>query len=143
MPGEVQPRKPFATKSNTLVEEETVDAGFKPYTRKRKSPTTFRNEPNQETAIALNPNTPNTEIAELSEKVKSMMLVSENPAPGGQREGKARICKVCGKEGKMSVIVNHIESNHITGIALPCNICGETSLTRQALSKHKVKFHEQ
>ena len=77
--------------------------------------------------------------------VKSMMVFSEKAAPGGQEhsKGKARICKACGKEGSMQAIVNHIESNHLTGIALPCNICGATSATRQALSKHKVKFHEQ
>ena len=108
VPEEVQPRKPVARKSNTLVEEEeAVDAGFTPHTKKRKSLETFRNEPNQETAIALYSNTPHTEIAELSEKVKSMMVFSEKAAPGGQghSKGKARICKACGKEGSMHTIV--------------------------------------
>ena len=138
---EIQPTKPATRISNTLVEE-TVDAGFKLHTRKLKSPANYGNEPNYEIAIALNSNSTFTEIAELSEKVKSMMIVSENPAPGGQR-GMARICKVCGKEGQMGVISNHIESNHMTGIVLPCNICGKTAPTRSALRKHRLDFHKQ
>ena len=98
--------------------------------------------PNYETSLALNSNTPFTETTDLNEKVKSMMLVSENENPGG-KTGKARICKVCGKEGKQGNIVDHIESNHIPGISLPCNICGKTSRTRNALIQHKLKFHKQ
>ena len=67
-----------------------------------------------------------------------MMLVSENPAPGSQK-GKARICEVCGKEGGYQAMTNHIEANHITGIALPCNVCGKTLPTRNALAQHKMK----
>ena len=120
------------------LEEKTVNTDF----RESKTTTNFSNEPTYKTAIALNSNTPFTEIAELSEKVKSMMVFSENDAPGGQ-QGKARICKVCGKEGRMTVIVNHIEANHITGIVLPCNICGKTLQTRNALSVHKLRVHKQ
>ena len=135
MSEEIQPTKPAARISNTLVKEETDNAGFELYTSKSKSTTNFSNEPNYEAAIALNSNTLYTEMAELSEKVKSMMLVSENENPGG-KPGKARICKVCGKEGKQGNIIDHIESNHITGIALSCNICGKTSPTRNALAQH-------
>ena len=66
-------------------------------------------------------NTDLTDTQELSEKVKSMMIFSEKLAPGNQ--GKLRICSVCGKEGAMKLIIDHIEINHITGILLPCNIC--------------------
>ena len=96
-----------------------------------------------ETSIALNSNTPYTDVAELSEEVKSMMGFSENDAIGGQRLGKAWVCKVCGKEGYMSDIERHIETYHITGIVLPCNICGKTSPTRKALQVHKTRFHKQ
>ena len=136
MSEEIQPTKPPARISNTFVEEETVNEGFKPHTRKSKPMTNFSNEPNYETAIALNSNT------ELSEKVKSMMNFSENAAPGGQK-GRARICKVCGKEGNMKNIENHIEANHITVIVLPRNICGKTSPTRSALAIHKSSYHKQ
>ena len=99
------------------------------------------NDPNYETAVAVNSNTDYTDAAELSGKVKSMMLVSENHA-ANVRKGKLRICEVCGKEGEYHVIINHIESNHITGIALPCNICGKKSSSRNALGTHKIRFHK-
>ena len=126
--------------SYTLAEE-TVNAGFKTHSSKSKSMANFSNKPNQETTITLNSNSSYTEMAEMSEKVKSMMIFSENDAPGGQA-GKARICKVCEKEGSMSAIVDHIESNHITGIALPCNICGKTIRSRNALKRHKSRSHK-
>ena len=134
MSEEIQPANLSARISNTLVTE----TGFKLH-GKSKSMENFSNEPNHETTIALNSNTPCTEVAELNEKVRSMMLVSENHTGG--KMGKARICKVCGKEGDMGRIARHIESNHMTGIALPCNICGETKPSRDTLAKHKVKFH--
>ena len=133
--------KPTTRMSHTLAEE-TVHADFQTHSSKSKSTDNFSNEPNQETTIALNSNSSYTEISELSEKVKSMMIFSENDAPGGQK-GKARICKVCGKEGSMSTIADHIEFNHITGIALPCHICGKTTHSRHALKKHKLKLHKQ
>ena len=96
-------------------------------------------EANFETTVALNSN---TDTKELNEKVKSMMLISENPAPNGQT-GKARTCKVCGKEGQRNAIVDHIEANHIVGISLPCNICGKISRARNNLAQHMRRCHEQ
>ena len=98
---------------------------------------------NSETAVALNSSTAFTDTAELDEKVKSMMLLRENPSHGSQRQGKARICKVCGKEGQYRAIITHIEANHINGISLPCNICGKTVASRHALLQHKIKWHKQ
>ena len=139
----IKETKHAARISNTLLEE--TDAGgadFKPHSRNSKSKANFSNEPNHETAIALNSSSPLIEIAELREKVKSMMLVSENSAPGLQKR-KARICKVCGKEGRMSDIIDHIEFNHITGMILSCNICGKTTQTHNALKGHKFRCHKQ
>ena len=133
--------KPTTRVGNTLAEE-TVQADFKLHSMKSKSTANFINEPNQETTIALNSNSSYTEIAQLSARVKSMMIFSEKNAPGVQL-GKARICKVCEKEGSMSAIADHIEFNHITGIALPCNICGKTMHSRNALKKHKLNVHKQ
>ena len=127
------------------ISEEAVYAGdtdFEPHTRKSKSKADYSNEPNHETAIALNSGSSFTDIAELRKKVKSMMLVSDNAAPGVQKR-KARICKVCGKEGRMSDIIDHIEFNHITGIILSCNICGKTTQTHNALKGHKFRCHKQ
>jgi len=65
-----------------------------------------------------------------------MMLVSENANP--YLKGRARICKVCGKEGSYQLIMNHIESHHIAGISIPCGLCGKVSKTRNVLVMHRV-----
>ena len=52
-----------------------------------------------------------------------MMKHIDNANPFGK--GKSRVCKVCGKEGRMKYIKNHIEANHISGISLPCGLCGK------------------
>ena len=61
---------------------------------------------------------------------------------GGGASKKAHICKVCGKEGRGSVIKEHIEANHLDGMAIPCNLCGKTSRSRHALKTHKHNYHK-
>ena len=79
-----------------------------------------------ESAVALTDHTTNyTDIESLNKQVKSMMMVGDNAAPG-IAQGRTRICKVCGKEGSCRSIMNHIEAIHITGISVPCEICGNT-----------------
>ena len=73
--------------------------------------------------------------------MKSMMVFSENADPYRQDGTKARICKVCGKEGEMGNIIRHIEANHIAGISIPCDLCGQVVGTRHALAQHKSKHH--
>ena len=80
-----------------------------------------------------------TDIASLDQQVKSMMTFSEKADPYGR--GRARTCKVCGKEGSMTLIRDHIEANHITGIALPCGLCGKVSKSRAALKDHNYRNH--
>ena len=107
--------------------------------RKSKNPRSY--EPNPETAVALKSDTDLTDATELSEKVKSMILFTDNASdPGGK---KGRKCKVCGKVESQHTISHHIEANHITGIALPCNLCGKTLPTRNALAQHKRKCNLQ
>ena len=57
-------------------------------------------------------------------------------------QGKGRICKVCGKEGSMSEIQNHIEAKHITGFTHQCKVCGITVNTRNALRIHMSTKHK-
>ena len=102
------------------------------------------NEPilvSSEKALALtDPTTNTTDIAGLDQQVKSMMAMSSNKANYGNR-GKGRICKVCGKEGTMALIMDHIESNHIAEISLPCQLCGTISKSRSTLRNHKSRYH--
>ena len=51
----------------------------------------------------------------------------------------AYICKVCGKEGMGSAIKDHIEANHLDGIAIPCNHCDKTFRSRHSLRQHTYK----
>ena len=93
-----------------------------------------------ETAVALTEHTTNnTDIESLDQQVKSMMKTSDNDNPHGK--GRARTCQVCGKEASMGAIMNHIEDNHITGISIPCDICGKTSKSRNSLRVHKSQQH--
>ena len=78
---------------------------------------------------------------ELDQKVKSMFEFSENPAPGNTL-GRARICKVCGKEGERTSIINHIEVNHMAGLCIPCKMCGKYLASRAALKQHNRIKHK-
>ena len=93
-----------------------------------------------EKALALADEATNSSDVEiLNQQVKSMMTFSEKANPHGQ--GRARICKVCGKEGGMRDIMNHIEAHHIAGISIPCGLCGKVFRTRCAKTQHKSKYH--
>ena len=74
------------------------------------------------------------DLQELDEKVKSMMETSQNRLPNGP--GRAKICKVCGKEGQSMGIRDHIEANHLEGVSLPCNVCGQKVLCNKL--SHRV-----
>ena len=91
-----------------------------------------------ETAVALTDHTTNyTDIESLDQQVKSMMIFSDNLDPRGKRGTRARICKVCGKEGSWKTIRDHIEANHITGISIPCELCGKAFKTRICMGNHR------
>ena len=93
-----------------------------------------------EKALALIDHTTNsTDMEGLDQQVKSMMTLSEKADKIGNRI--ARICIVCGKEGDMTNIKSHIEANHITGISIPCGLCGQSFKSRNALRKHKSLQH--
>ena len=96
-------------------------------------------EPSRETVIALSDQANSTDLDNLNETVKSMMILSENRY--GKEHWRERICKACGKEGSNSTITNHIESVHLSGLQIPCNICGKTFKSRHQLTVHKLKNH--
>ena len=89
---------------------------------------------NIERRIAI-PNFVTGDLQELDEKVKSMMETSQNLDPRGTH--KAKICKMCGKEGQGVAIRDHIEANHLEGVSLPCNVCEKTFRSRMTLRLHK------
>ena len=92
----------------------------------------------------------NGDLEALDERVKSLMEKSQKMVPNGPlMKTKAFICKVCGKEARPTQIRDHIEANHLDGIALPCDkilpisgeICGKIFSARRNLVKHKTKIH--
>ena len=94
-----------------------------------------------EKSVALVDHATNTtDLESLDKQVKRMMTMSENANPYAPNQ-KARICKVCGKEGSMADIMHHIEANHISGISIPCELCEKLYTSRQALRNHKSREH--
>ena len=77
-------------------------------------------------------------LQELDEKVKSMMEKSSKIITFGKAKHQTRAdrCKLCGKEGQAVNIRDHIESNHLEGIFLPCSLCEQTFRSR-----HKLRCH--
>ena len=85
--------------------------------------------------VAVTDDTVAADLQDLDDKIKFIMVFSENRAGG--TNGRARICKVCDKEGSMARIKAHIKANHITGFSCTCNICGTVARSRHALTVHR------
>ena len=96
------------------------------------------NQMNNERRIAI-PKFVSGDLQDLDEKVKSMMETSQNIIQSGKCTQRAKICKLCGKEGQMINIRDHIEFNHLEGISLPCNACGKEFRSRYNLRRHTCK----
>ena len=128
------------------LKQQTPKAAPKPYhhlpvVKKDVSIETGSLQTTFETAVALTDQTTNyTNIESLNQQVKSMMETSDNASPYGR--GRARICKVCGKEGSWNQMMRHIEDNHITGISIPCDFCGRAFGSRNSLCTHKSQQHK-
>ena len=98
-------------------------------------------QPTLETAVALPDHTSNnTDLGNLKQQVKSMMISSDNADPY-KNGARAKICKVYGKEGSWTNIMQHIEAKHITGITIPCDLCGKSFKSRNSLASHTVSFN--
>merc|ERR1712129_105782 len=98
--------------------------------------------PPLEGTVAVTDYTVAADLQDLDDKIKSMIGFSENKIGRGAKPNQnAKICKVCGKEGLMYQIREHIESMHISGISHTCIICGSVAKTRHSLRTHNYKFH--
>ena len=135
--------------SSDLVEEQEKSTNPKPIHKPKETFKTSQNIDDTEEAskvIAVS-NQFSGDLQALDEKVKSMMERSQNMitvrklANGRPKRATAFICKVCGKEGHVSPIRNHIEANHLEGISIICDHCGKVCSSRNALGLHKVRFH--
>ena len=101
---------------------------------------------NNSTALAIHSQF-SGDLEALDEKVKSLMQRGEKMIGNGkQADGRPKLattffCKVCGKEGVVSHIRDHIEFNHLEGISIPCEYCEQVFRTRNYLRRHKSRFH--
>ena len=82
-------------------------------------------------------------LKELDETVKAMMETGENMIQEGNRRKRAKICKVCGKEGSFTNIKSHIESNHLEGVSVPCTHCDKIFRSRMSLRHHISRSHRE
>ena len=80
-------------------------------------------------------------MKELDGQIETMMGRGESMITVGNQTRKAYACKVCGKEGQRINIINHIEANHMEGIAIPCNLCGKVFRSRSSFRKHTNNQH--
>ena len=91
------------------------------------------------TSVALN--AIGEQLHGLDDQINSMMEFSENMITAGRQKVRARICKVCGKEGHPTDIKRHIEAKHIEGLMFSCDVCGKESRSRNGLQQHKNHNH--
>ena len=122
--------KQFYKREKLNINAEGIETNLRPELAEQ-APTVQRN---YERRIAI-PNFVSGDLQELDEKVKSMMEASQNLDPSGKQ--KAKICKMCGKEGFGMAIRDHIEANHLEGVSLPFNVCEKTFRSRIILRRHK------
>ena len=132
----IDEEKPESKMTKQMPSRSNADARFT-----AKTQTTFQNRENKikgETNTVASSNF-SGDLEELEEMVKSLMEKSQNNYSNGQQ--KAYVCKVCGKEGMVHHIKNHIEANHLEGVILPCNQCEKTFRCRNSLRNHVHKDH--
>ena len=98
-----------------------------------------RREENNALAIPLS-----GDLQQLDETIRSMMETSQQMFQyGNQGMKQGKQCKVCGKEGRATDIMRHIEANHLEGVSIPCNHCDKIFRSRGALRQHVLKYHKQ
>ena len=123
-------------------EEERAFYQKEPNPRKLVSQHNLENKVSSEMSVAtINNQSVSVELHQLDDQIKSMMEHSGKSIIMGKQNREVLICKVCGKEGQLGNITNHIEANHITGVIHTCDICNKTSRSRNALSQHKYTEH--
>ena len=83
-----------------------------------------------------------TNLQALDEKVKSMMEKGQKMIKAGKGQKRSWLCKVCGKEGILCNIRDHIEAQHLEGVIIPCEYCDKTFSTRINLNHHKNRSHK-
>ena len=95
-----------------------------------------------DTQVAVENSSISGSLQNLDEQIKSMMTMTDVKAPNGNGREYLATCNICGKQSVSKNMPNHIEAKHITGASHACNICGQTSRSRDGLRIHKRKYHD-
>ena len=86
------------------------------------------------------------DMTELDQQIETMIVRGDHMVEGLQKRMiKAFVCKVCGKEAGQKIhMKDHIETYHMEGISIPCNICEKTFRSQKSFNHHNYriqKFH--
>ena len=92
-----------------------------------------------DTRLALTNEKISIDLQDLDTQIRSMFTKSDARTSNGQ--GSLATCNICGKEGALKLMPQHIEANHITGVSHTCEVCGKVSRSRDSLRKHKTAHH--
>ena len=106
-----------------------------------KPPQPFLDESNELVEIGAFAHKFSGDFIELDSTVKSLMTRTDQRHTNAAG-GFIYSCNVCGKEGQSVNMQHHIESNHMEGILLPCNLCEKTYRSRNSLQNHKRDSHK-
>ena len=133
--------KGLTAEAKAEVDEKTLPTKFQKKSLKRDPEASEDPKSEIHDFNAVTDATLTLDLAELDEKVKSMMDKSQNKIANGPYLTSAHQCKVCGKEGLGRNIKDHIEANHLEGIVIPCNLCARTFRSRNGWRQHKRIQH--
>ena len=82
------------------------------------------------------------DMQELEETLKTMMETGERITQDGKKQ-RVKVCKVCGKESRDAIdMKRHIESFHLEGVSIPCDLCNTILRSRTALRFHVSRNHK-
>ena len=133
--------KPSQKANPPQAGEERAFFQKEPNPRKVASLQRLEDEVSSETRVSTFDNQSVSGVDQLDGQIRSMIEHTGKSMSVGNAKREALTCKVCGKEGQLGDIMKHIESNHITGVTHPCDICSKTTRSRDALYQHKRKVH--
>jgi len=90
-------------------------------------------------AVAL-PSQFSEDLQKLNSQSTSLMVKTSTKTSSGHPLYR---CTLCGKEDKIYNLRNHIEVNHLQGVAIPCTLCEKTFRCTKSLASHKQYNHKQ
>ena len=136
------PSEPIIPSTGEQKKNDTVDLAIGPQSNEYFPESYCQDQIPSSMTVALPKQEYFGNIIELDQKIETMISRVENTIRHGPKGMfTVSVCKVCGKEGQKSNIKDHIEANHMEGIAIPCNFCERTFRSRSALRHHNSRSH--